>query len=281
MTSIINGKLIAEKITARNVLRARKLKKRGVYPKLAVVCVGEHAPSQTYIRKKREAAEKTGIDFMLHRFSASVSKPALINGIKKIQQKEKPSGIIIQLPLPEKFYRPEILNTVSPNIDVDSLTDANLGRLVMETHHILPPTPAAVLEILRHIGVSVRGKNITLVGAGALVGKPLAIILVNEGATVTVCNSDTKNLKARCLNADILITGVGKKDLIRGHMIKKGAIVIDTGISYIGGEMFGDVNQSEARGRAQYLTPVPGGVGPVTVALLIQNTLICAERNGR
>ena len=198
-----------------------------------------------------------------------------------IQAKNKLTGLIIQLPLPEKLYCGDVLNAVSTDIDVDCLTDANIGKLVMRSNVIYPPTPASVMEIIKTIELEVAGKNITLVGTGSLVGKPLAIMLMNEGASVTTCNSRTQNIRQKTLNADIIVTGVGRKDLLRGDMIKRGAVVIDTGICFENGKMYGDCNREEMIKKASDYSPTPGGVGPVTVTKLLENVISCAERMGK
>ena len=151
----------------------------------------------------------------------------------------------------------------------------------MNTHHTTPPTPGAVITILEELAVELRGKNVTIIGTGALVGKPLAIILMNKGASVTTCNSKTKNIKEKCLAADIIVTGVGKKDLLRDDMVSAGAIVIDTGIAFENGKVYGDVNVAEVAEKAAFVTPTPGGVGPITVALLLWNTVLCAEKKNQ
>ncbi|MBU2542666.1 bifunctional 5,10-methylenetetrahydrofolate dehydrogenase/5,10-methenyltetrahydrofolate cyclohydrolase [Patescibacteria group bacterium] len=275
---IIDGKQIAENILNRLKSEVVLLQAKNVSPKLIVIMVGDHKPSKTYVRKKQEAAEHIGIDFALRQYPADISKNDLISEIKKIQKQESPHGLIIQLPLPEPLYTPEVLNAVDPSIDVDCLTNENIGRLVMRTGFLLPPTPYAVKTIIKELGVKVIGQNICIIGAGALVGKPLSIMLSNKGGTVTLCNENTKNIKYKSLSADIVITAVGKKDLLRGNMIKKGAIVIDTGICFEDGKMFGDVNFAEVSKKASHITPVPGGVGPITVALLLKNVITCAKR---
>jgi len=274
---LINGQAIAKKINQNTARNVKILNKKGVFPKLGVVLVGTDKPSQTYVRKKQEAAEMVGIKFILKKFPSKISKNKLIEEINNLQKKEKFTGLIIQLPLPEKLYTPEVLNAVDPSIDVDCLTDVNVGKLVMNTNHIYPPTPYAVITILKELKVELAGKTVTIIGMGALVGKPLAIILANEGCSVISCNSRTVDIKKKCLMADIIVSGVGKKDLIRGDMIKNGAIVIDTGIVFEDGKMYGDVKREEVIKKALYLTPTPGGVGPITVSLLLQNTLLCTK----
>lgn len=278
MGILINGKQIADSINKQTARAVKALKSRGFTPKLAVIFVGHDKPSATYIRKKQEAAEQVGIEFVMHHFPASVTKDELIRAINKIQKNKMVSGLIIQLPLPERLYVPEVLNAVSPNIDVDCLTDTNTGKLVMGTSWLTPPTPTAVIEVLQNIKVNLKGKNVTIVGTGALVGRPLAIMMMNAGASVITCNSRTNNTKEKCLEADIVVMAVGKKDLLRGDMIRPGTIVIDTGIAFEQGKMYGDVNRKEIQEKSSYLTPTPGGIGPITVSLLLKNTLICAKR---
>lgn len=278
MGILINGKQLAVDINKQTARAVKIIKKRGHTPKLAVVFVGNDKPSATYIRKKQEAAEQVGMDFVLYHFPASVAKTELIKKIKDIQKNKKISGLIVQIPLPERLYTPDVLNAINPELDVDCLTDANTGKLVMGTSWIAPPTPAAVMEVLKSIKADLKGKNVTIVGTGALVGRPLSIIMMNAGASVTTCNSHTKNIKEKCLSADIIITAVGKKDLLRGDMVKSGTIVIDTGIAFENNKMFGDANRAEVLEKCSYLTPTPGGIGPITVSLLLRNTLICAKR---
>jgi len=280
MGKLIDGKKIAEKILQKTTKQVKILQKQGVKPKLAVVLVGEDQPSQTYVRKKAQAAQKCGIDFALYKFPAKISQKKLIAEIEKIQTDKKLSGLIVQLPLPEPLYTTAVLNAINPAIDVDCLTDTNIGKLIMNTYTLLPPTPDAVLEILKFLKAKIRGKNIVIIGTGALVGKPLSIILNNLGATVIACNKETKNIKDKCLKAEIIITAVGKKkNLLTADMIKKGAIVIDTGILFVNGKMQGDVDFANVKNKAGWITPVPGGVGPITVAKLLENVVRCAVKN--
>ncbi len=278
MGILINGKQIAADINKQTARAVAALKKHGFTPKLAVVFVGNNKPSATYIRKKQEAAEQVGMEFVLYHFPASVSKIVLVKKIKEIQKNKKISGLIVQLPLPERLYTPDVLNAIDPELDVDCMTDTNTGKLVMGTSWLTPPTPTAVLEVLQTIKVNLKGKNVTIVGTGALVGRPLAIMMMNAGASVITCNSRTNNTKEKCLEADIVVTAVGKKDLLRGDMIRLGTIIVDTGIAFENGKMYGDVNRPEILEKCSYLTPTPGGIGPITVALLLRNTLICAKR---
>jgi len=274
---IIDGKSLALKIEEELTKKVQKLKEQNIVPKLCVVYVGNDASSKTYIRRKQEAAERVGVEFKLFTFPADILKTKLIGQIISIQRTEKPHGLIVQLPLPEHLYSPEVLNAVDASIDVDCLTHINQGKLIMKTNTIEPPTPAAVMAILKNLKVKLQGKNVTIIGTGALVGKPLAVMMMNAGASVLTCNSKTKDTKARCLKADIIVTAVGKYKLLTADMVKKGAIVIDTGIVFVDHKMYGDVDFENVAKKCKYITPTPGGVGPITVAILLANTITCAE----
>jgi len=276
---LINGQKISAKIKKEAKEMAANMKKNKVNIKLAVVLVGDDKPSLLYIAKKGEAAKKIGIDYKTYKFSKKIQEAELIKQIKKIQTEEKLSGMIVQLPLPQNFNTSKVLNAVDEKIDVDCLGKKNKNKLKNKTASIFPPTPAAVMEILKYLKIDLSGKIITIVGAGALVGKPLALILKNTSAKkILICDKKTKNTKERCLQADILISGVGKRNLIRGNMVKSGAVVIDAGSSYYKGKIYGDAKADEIVKKASYFTPTPGGVGPITVATLLKNTVLCAQK---
>ncbi|OIO19392.1 MAG: bifunctional methylenetetrahydrofolate dehydrogenase/methenyltetrahydrofolate cyclohydrolase [Candidatus Magasanikbacteria bacterium CG_4_9_14_0_2_um_filter_41_10] len=275
--ALIDGKQIAAHIAEKTKQRAEKLAKNGLQPKLAVLIVGDDKPSHMYVKTKGLAAKKAGIAFSLTELPADATKEEIINTINKIQSDNTVTGLIIQLPLPNREWENDVVNSIRPDIDVDCLTDTNLGKLVAETNTIVPPTPGAVMDILESLGVDPAGKRVVIVGTGTLVGKPLAIMMMNQLATVVTCNIKTKNTKDLCKEADILISAVGKKHLITKDMVKKGAIVIDAGVDFDNGEMFGDVDVVRVSKRASYVTPTPGGVGPLTVARLLSNTIILTE----
>jgi len=274
--TLIDGKAIAKTIHKKTAEKAKELKKQGISPKLAVVLIGDDRPSQLYVKKKMQAAERVGIEFELHNFPNDIYEDRILQKLRDIQEDSTLTGLIVQLPIPEHFY-PHVINAVRSELDVDCLTETNLGKLLMQTNTIVPPTPGAALAILESLKMDIQGKNITIVGTGVLVGKPLAVMLMNLGASVTTCNVHTTDVKEKCLQADILISAVGKKDLIRGDMVKSGAVVIDAGVDFENNQMFGDVNVEEVSEKASYLTPTPGGVGPLTVAQLLWNTVVCAE----
>jgi len=277
MTNIIDGKQLAQNILEHVKNDTTSLIRAGVSPRLAVVFVGHNGPSRTYIKRKKEAAEYVQIMCDVHRFDEDISENTLIQKIQDIQSDDSVHGIIVQLPLSKHLDTHTILNTLDPDKDVDCMTDKNMGKLVTETNILCPPTPLAVLTILDNIHAEIKGKNITIVGAGALVGKPLAIMLVNKQATVTICNEFTTDLKKKTQKADILITAVGKKDLITKDMVKKGVIMIDTGIAFEHKKMYGDVDFLHVAPKSSYITPTPGGIGPITVSLLLANVVHCAK----
>ena len=282
MAKIVSGKEIAQAIYKRLEKKVAILKQKHITPKLGVVLVGGDLPSQTYVRRKGQAAANLKIDFLLKKFPASISTASLIKEINKLQQKKyKLTGLIVQLPLPKKINTGKILEAVNAKIDVDCLTQVNLGKLITGTYRVKPPTPDAILEILKYHQINLKGANVVIVGAGHLIGRPLTNLLFHEFATITVCNIFTKNLSAITKQADIIITGVGKYNLLTGKMIKKGAVVIDAGVSFVNGKMYGDIDFNSVVKKAKLVTPTPGGVGPLTVAKLIENTVKCAEQTNK
>jgi methylenetetrahydrofolate dehydrogenase (NADP+) / methenyltetrahydrofolate cyclohydrolase len=276
MHQSINGRALAKQIHAEAAKRTQQLKNKGITPKLAVILVGEDPASKLYVGKKGKAAQKIGMDFELHEFKKNISQKRLETAIKKIQQNNNISGLIVQLPVPENFY-PTVLNAVDPKYDVDCLTHTNLGKLVMKTNTIVPPTPGAVMTILDSLQIPLKGKNIVIIGAGVLVGKPLSIMMMNEEATVIICNAFTNNISKYTKKADIIITGVGKKHILTKKMVGKKQIIIDAGVDFENDHMFGDVDFDAVAPKTAFITPTPGGVGPLTVARLLLNTAICAE----
>jgi len=270
---IVNGREIADKILHR---LKEQLERTRIKPRLAVVLVGVNPASETYVRRKQAAAIAIGMKFSLYKFPESIGTKELLGEIDQIQ-KEDLSGIIVQLPLPKGIDKKAILNRLNPELDVDYLSWESLGKLVIGENNLIPPTPGAILEILNYYKVPLKGKHVVLVGQGDLIGKPLANLLLQLPVTMTVCSKQTKDLGFYTKQADILVSGVGKYDLIRGNMVKKGAVVIDAGVSFKGKKIFGDVNFAEVSKLASLITPTPGGVGPITVAKLLENTV----KNGK
>lgn len=274
---VIDGKAIAAKINAETKNRVEKLLSFGIVPKLAVVLVGDNQASLTYVNKKQSAAESVGIEFELFHLPGSIAESDLIAKIQNIQKDPALSGLIIQLPLPQHLYTPHVLNCIDPALDVDCLTSENLGKLFIKAEYVTPPTPAAVMSVLHELNIDLVAKNIAVVGVGALVGKPLTIMLMNERASITTINSVTSNIQKKCQASDIIVTGVGKRNLITKEMVHAESIVIDTGFIFENGKSYGDVNYDEVAPLVKAITPTPGGIGPITVAQLLRNTVICAE----
>lgn len=270
---IVNGKQIANNLLDKLKLKIDKLKLK---PRLAAILVGNNKASLTYVRRKQEAAETIGVRFSLYRFSESIVLADLVQEIN-LAQKEPLDGIIVQLPLPKHLDKKTILNQLKPEIDVDFLTWVSLGKLLVGHSMQVPPAAGAILEILKRYRVRLdNGKHVVIVGQGDLIGKPLTTLLVKLPVTLTVCNKETHNLGRFTSMADILITGVGQPGLITKSMVKKGAVVIDAGVSFEKEKMRGDVDFAQVAKVASLITPTPGGVGPITVAKLLENTVAVA-----
>ncbi|EKD76484.1 MAG: Bifunctional protein folD [uncultured bacterium] len=279
MTTLVQGHTIAKAIYQRLQKEIPTLQRRGVTPKLAVVLVGNNKPSLTYVRKKGEAAAHIGVDFVLIHLPANTTTQGLLNELRSLQQPyNKLTGLIVQLPLPRHINTGKVLEAVLSRLDVDCLTQTNLGKLITGSYWIEPPTPGAIISILKYHKVPLVGVNVVVIGAGALVGRPLVNMLMYEQATVSILNQATRNLSAFTKNADIIITGVGKPGLLTGSMVKPGVVVVDAGVSFIGKKISGDIDFPSVAKKAKLVTPTPGGVGPLTVAKLIENTVKCAKK---
>jgi len=265
---LLDGKKLSEKILAN---LKKEVRKSNLKLRLAVVQVGENSVSQIFINQKKKACKLVGVDFKLYRFDEKINPQGLKKEIKKIVRNPANSGIIIQLPLPEKFLPEEFLNLIPEKKDIDVLSEKNLGEFYQGILPILPPTVKGILCLLKNYKIEPKGKNVVVIGAGRLVGFPLAIQLLKEKATLSVLNEFTKDAPSFIKKANILISGVGKPNLIRGEMVKKGVVIIDAGSAMEKGKLVGDVDFKEVSKKASYITPVPGGVGPMTVACLLEN----------
>jgi len=268
MAKILDGKKLSEEILEN---LKKKIKTRGLKLSLAVVQVGENPVSQIFISQKKKACERVGIDFKLCKLPAKISVSELKKEIEKVAKNPANSGVIIQLPLPKKFFPEAFLNLIPEEKDIDVLSEKSLGKFYQGTLKILPPTVQGILYLFKNYKIELKGKNVVIVGAGRLIGNPLALRLLQEKATVSVLNEFTKDAPSFTKKADILISGVGKPNLITGGMVKKGVMVIDAGTSIKKGKLMGDVDFKSVSKKASYITPVPGGVGPMTVACLIEN----------
>lgn len=270
-TLIIDGKKLAEKFQNKIKKTVQTLDRA---PALAVIFVGDNPASKIYVRNKKRSGENVGINTPVFNLSPVITQDALIAFIKELNANEDIDGILVQMPLPKHLNADAILDAIDPNKDADGLTTMNLGKLFVNRPHLLPCTPRACMELIKSTKVKLAGKQAVVVGRSRLVGKPLAQLLLDADCTVTQAHSHTKNLKEICRQADILIVAVGKAGLIKKSFVKKGAIVIDVGINRLDdGHIVGDVDYTKMLGHVHAITPVPGGVGPMTVTMLLENTL--------
>lgn len=274
----IDGKAVATK--CREALKAEVLdcKKQGISVSLSVILVGNDSASQIYVRNKQRACEEIGIDSHLIHLSEEITQKELLEEIQKLNQDPSCNGILVQLPLPKHLCESDILQAISPQKDVDGFHPQNMGRLMEGAPLLVPCTAAGILELIHSTGVTPASKHCVIVGRSNIAGKPTAMLLLQEDATVTIVHSKTKHLAEITRQADILIVAVGKADFIRKEMIRPGAVVIDVGINRReDGTLCGDVAFAEAEEVASYLTPVPGGVGPMTITMLLKNTVFAAK----
>jgi methylenetetrahydrofolate dehydrogenase (NADP+)/methenyltetrahydrofolate cyclohydrolase len=273
---IIDGRALAEALRAEVAARVATLSYR---PGLAVVLVGEHPASQVYVRNKDRAAAAAGILARTVRLPADISEAALLEAIAGLNADPAVDGILVQLPLPPHIVPRPVLEAIDPQKDVDGFHPLNVGRLHDGVPTLVPCTPAGVMKLLEAAGVTLRGARAVVLGRSAIVGKPMAALLTAADATVTVAHSRTRDLAAECRRAEVLVAAVGRPEFVRGDWIAEGAVVIDVGINRAAdGRLVGDVAYAEAAARAGAITPVPGGVGPMTIACLLENTLVAAER---
>lgn len=275
---IIDGSALAKEIRIEVKNEVDTLQPKGVVPGLAVVLVGDDAASHAYVKMKAKACKEVGFYSIVHEMPDSVSQEKIIETIAMMNQNPNIDGILVQLPLPSHIETEKILEVIDPKKDVDGFHPYNAGKLVSKLESFVPCTPLGVMRMFAKYGIELRGKDAVVVGASTIVGKPMAALLLNADATVTTCHIYTKDLKSHTQNADIIIVGVGKPNLITADMVKEGAIVIDIGINKLdNGKLVGDVDYEGVSGKCSFITPVPGGVGPMTIAMLLENTLNAAK----
>ena len=274
---LIDGKAVAAQMKADIEQEIAELKeKHNSSPCLMAVQVGENAASASYTRSQKKGCEKVGINYQLEELPADITEQDLVKFVEEKGQDKQITGIILQMPLPEHIRAEKIQAAIASAKDIEGIKLQNLGALLSESATLAPCTAAAVMELIRSTGVPFKGKEVVIVGHSSIVGKPLALLLLAsplESATTTVCHIATKDLSSHTLRAEILIVAAGKPDLVTGDMVKEGAIVIDVGINRIDGKLVGDVSFDQAKEKASLITPVPGGVGPVTTAMLLKNAL--------
>ncbi len=279
MAILIDGKSIAADVKAAVKVRCDALKERGVEPALAVILVGEDPASQVYVRNKARACRECGMKSHVIRMSAETTQQELLEKIRQINEDPSIHGLLIQLPLPAHLNEAQALAEVNWRKDVDGFHLMNAGALLSGQAEVLPCTPAGCIELLKRSSVPMQGANAVVIGRSNIVGKPMALLLLQENCTVTVCHSKTKNLAEITRNADILVAAIGRANFVKGDMIKSGAAVIDVGINRLAdGTLTGDVDFEAAQQVAGWITPVPGGVGPMTIAMLMENTVKAAEK---
>lgn len=279
MAQIIDGKAISTAVKEQVKQETQVLKEKGISVGLAVVIVGNDPASRVYVNNKKKACETVGFESFEYALPEETTQEELINLVKKLNNDEKVNGILVQLPLPKHINETAVINTIVPEKDVDAFHPENVGHIMIGDYKFLPCTPAGVIEMLDRSGIEIDGKNCVVIGRSNIVGKPMSMLLLKRNGTVTICHSRTKNLAEICRNADILVAAVGKANFVTADMVKDGAVVIDVGMNRLeNGKLCGDVDYNACFEKAGYITPVPGGVGPMTIAMLMKNTLTSAKK---
>lgn len=275
---LLDGKALASKIEIQIQKEVQDLNKNFIYPTLAVILVGDDPASASYVNMKSKACQRVGINTLTFSMPRETQEDRLLEKIQRLNQDEKIDAILVQLPLPKHIDTSKVLEAISPSKDVDGFHALNVGRATLGFDGFIPATPLGVMHLLNEYKIDLRGKDCVVVGASNIVGKPLATLLLNAGATVSICHIDTKDVSQYTKMADIIFVGVGKPNLITKDMVKDGAIVVDIGINRLeDGRIVGDVDFENVAPKCKFITPVPGGVGPMTIATLLQNTLQSAK----
>ena len=278
MAQIIDGKAISAKVKAEVREEADALKAKGIPIGLAVVIVGNNPASRVYVNNKKKACAEVGFESFEYALPEETTQEELLALVDKLNNDDKVNGILVQLPLPSQIDEKAVINAIRPEKDVDAFHPVNVGKIMIGDFAFLPCTPAGVMELIKSTGVDISGRECVVIGRSNIVGKPMAMLLLHKNGTVTICHSKTKNLSEVCRRADILVAAVGRANFVTADMIKEGAVVIDVGMNRLeNGKLCGDVNYAECFEKAGYITPVPGGVGPMTIAMLMRNTLTSAK----
>ena len=281
MYKLIDGKVISAAVKERVKNEVAALKEKGITTGLAVIIVGEDPASKVYVNNKKKACEALGIISEEYALPETTTQEELLSLIDTLNKKESINGILCQLPLPKHLDETAVINAILPEKDVDAFHPINVGKIMQGDFDFVPCTPAGVMEMLAFEGIEISGKTCVVIGRSNIVGKPMAMLLLHKNGTVTICHSRTKNLKEVCQNADILVAAVGRPNFVTADMVKDGAVVIDVGINRVDGKLVGDVDFNDVCEKASYITPVPGGVGPMTIAMLMQNTLTAAKKQNK
>lgn len=279
MATIISGTKISKEIRAELGEEVRRMTEAGVRPGLAVIIVGEDPASKIYVRNKHKGCEELGILSEVYELPGTTSQEELVELIHRLNARREIDGILVQLPLPEQIREKEIIEAIDPDKDVDAFSVSNVGKIMVGEYSFVPCTPAGVMELLQRTGIEVEGKTCVVIGRSNIVGKPMGMLLLEQNGTVTICHSRTENLASIARSADILVSAVGKAKFVTADMVKDGAVVIDVGMNRDeDGKLCGDVDFAAVEPKASYITPVPGGVGPMTITMLLQNTVNAAKR---
>ena len=276
---LIDGNQLSQQLRGEVARRAQALKARGITPGLAVVLVGDNPASQVYVRNKVKACQDSGLHSVLEKYDASLSEAELLARVQALNQDPSIHGILVQLPLPAHIDAQKVIEAISPAKDVDGFHIASAGALMTGMPGFWPCTPYGCMKMLESIGYDLRGKHAVVIGRSNIVGKPMALMLLQKDATVTICHSRTRDLKAQTLQADVIVAAVGRRNVLTADMVKPGAVVLDVGMNRNDeGKLCGDVDFAGVQEVASHITPVPGGVGPMTITMLLVNTLEAAER---
>lgn len=278
MYNIIDGKKISAEVKEEVRLKVTALKEKGVSVGLAVVLVGEDPASKVYVNNKKKACEALGIESFEYLLPEDATQEELLELVEKLNNDDKVDGILVQLPLPRHLDEKAVIAAISPDKDVDAFHAVNVGKIMIGDYTFAPCTPSGIIELIERSGISLEGKNCVVIGRSNIVGKPMSMLLLHKNATVTICHSRTKNLAEVVRSADVVVAAVGKPKFVTADMVKEGAVVIDVGINRMDdGKLCGDVDFDAVAPKCSHITPVPGGVGPMTIAVLMQNTLRAAE----
>ena len=282
MGKILDGKALANLLGENLKEKVKNLKAEGITPHFCVINIGDDTASKIYVRSKKRKAEKLGIIQDIYQMPADTRQQGVLDLIDKLNTDPEINGLMVQMPTPEQINADELLARIDPNKDVDSLTPANVGRLWLKDHFVEPATAEGIMALLKHYEIPLNGKNVVIIGRSNIVGKPLAALMLEKNATITIAHSKTQNLASLTKRADVIVSATGEPCLIKADMVKDGVIVVDVGINRVNGKLVGDVDFDAVKEKASYITPVPGGVGPLTVQFLMEAVVNLTRRqNGR
>lgn len=278
MGKILDGKALAQHLGRNLAEETNSLKSHGINPKFCVINIGEDPASKVYVRSKRKKAEKIGIKQVVYQLPEDESEEDVLRLIDRLNADAEVAGLMVQLPVPDQIDVDKVIERIDPEKDVDGLTPANIGRLWMGKHFVEPATAAGIIALLDHYQIDLNGKNAVIVGRSNIVGKPLAALMLERNASVSILHSHTRDLGELTRRADILVSAVGKPHMIKAEMVQEGAVVIDVGINRVDGQLMGDVDFDQVKDKASWITPVPGGVGPLTVEFLMEEVIKLTRR---